>query len=584
MSGGRTELKPRKKIMTEHEHDDRSGIESGSVIRFFSTAAVVAAVLMLLVTVGMGMSTAAAQPNVVEEISETFGGDDEFGADRAWSVVETSDGGLAFAGTEFSFSPDGGNGWLVKTDGNGNTVINETYGGERTDRLYSIAKTSDGGFVMAGETGSFGSEFGSEIWLLKTDANGEVEFNEAFGGDEKEVAYSVTETSDGGFALAGERGLGPDTEAFLIKTDENGEVEFGETFSVGDGDNGNRANSLTETSDGGFVMAGTTSYPDISEGSDVFLIKTDEDGNEEFTETYGDRDEFDFGEEVIETSDGGLAVAGSVSTFGSGTTDAWLLKTDENGNEEFSDTYGGEDGDFAQSVVELSDGGFALAGDTVTGGSGTRDAWLIKTDGNGNEEFDETFNWVALDTAESIVETSDNGVGMAGRSVTDGPVAGDAWLLKLSLGESETEPSNFEVSIDSTNSPVEEGDTLTVTGTIENTGVESDTQTITATVSGIGSVTETVSVDGGDSRTETVSVPTGIGDAGTYTLTVSSDDDSDTTEVTVQSDSDGDVVDDYRNEQGIVDTGGLQDAIADFIQGNIGTGDLQEVISAFIAA
>jgi len=150
--------------------------------------------------------------------------------------------------------------------------------------------------------------------------------------------------------------------------------------------------------------------------------------------------------------------------------------------------------------------------------------------------------------------------------------------------QADSTPANFEVTVDSTNSPVEEGETITVTGTVENTGDQSGTQTITATVSGVGSTAETVSLNDGDSRTETFSVPTGTGDAGTHTLMVESQDDTATEAVTVRGTSDSDCdIDDYRSD-GRVDTEGLQQAINDFLQRDIDTGCLQAVINTFIAS
>jgi len=160
----------------------------------------------------------------------------------------------------------------------------------------------------------------------------------------------------------------------------------------------------------------------------------------------------------------------------------------------------------------------------------------------------------------------------------------DDYPILAFQAEDDPDPANFEVSIDSTNSPVTEGDTLTVTGTITNTGGQQDTQDIIASTSGLGSVTRPVTLDAGESTTETVSIPTSTGDAGSFTITVESDDDTATTTVTVESDGGGggSVVDNYRNQNGNVDTGGLQQAINDFIQQSISTGDLQAVINAFI--
>jgi len=328
-----------------------------------------------------------------EEFSKTYGGDD------ARSVVETSDGGFAIAGLT------SGGAWLVKTDSNGNVEFNKTYGNGTAE---SVIETSDGGFAIAGQ--SVGAEV-SDAWLIKTDSKGNVEFNETYGGGVEDTALSLVEASDGGFALAGRTesfasGGGFDEDAWLIKTDSNGNAQFNKTYGGGDRD---VANSVVETSDGGFALGGETwSFGSV----DPWLIKTDASGNEQFNKSFGGGDG---AFSLVETSDGGFALAVSsgslIKTDASGnkqfdsplsggpfsvaetsdggfalagirtpveTSNAWFTKTDENGTEQFNKTFGGSNNDEANSVVETSDGGFALAGFTGSFGAGIGDAWLIK--------------------------------------------------------------------------------------------------------------------------------------------------------------------------------------------------------------
>jgi len=478
----------------------------------------VVVVLLAVIATGAITGTAAAQSAPAEEFNRSYGGS---GFDDALSVVQTSDGGFALGGTTTSFGSGGA--WLIKTDSDGNEQFNKTY---ENASASSVVQTLDGGFALVGRADLSGSD-GPDAWLIKTDSGGNEQFNKTFGKSgfgRADRAFSVVQTSDRGFALAGQtRSFGSDTDAWLIKTDANGNEQFNKTFG---GSNDDRAFSVMQTSDGGFALAGSRGPLEFG---DAWLIKTDANGNVEINETFGGSG-FDSARSVVQTSDGGFALGGVTTSFGS-ELEAWLVKTDSDGNKQFNKTYRGG----ARSVVQTSDGGFALGGGTES--SGDTDPRLIKTDANGNEQFNETFDIPADDGASSLVQTLDGGFALASGSVViERPSEeDDAWLIKVS-DDSDPAPANFDVSIDSTNSPVEEGDTLTVTGTITNTGGQQDTQDIIASASGLGSITRTVALNGGESRTETVSVPTSAGDAGTYTVTVESENDTATTTVEVESD------------------------------------------------
>ena len=406
--------------------------------------------VFLLVCTGMGTVTAQSAPT--EEFNKTYGGADTEeggsvleGVDDAESVVETSDGGFALAGGSYSFGAGSQDAWLIKTDSNGNVEFNKTYGGILFDTAEAVIETSDGGFALAGRSESFGG-LSKNAWLMKTDSNGNVEFQKTYNSGNIDIAVSVVETSDGGFALAG--GTMSDTsknnDAWLIKTDSDGNVEFNRTYG---GATFDTAMSMVETSDGGFALGGQTmSFDDTGDEfvSDAWLIKTDSDGNEEFNRTYGGADS-DSAESIVETSDGGFALAGKTESFSGGFSDLWLIKTDSNGNEQFNKTYGGPKSDFARSMVETSDNGFALAGYTQsfsTGGSFDEDAWLIKTDSDGNVEFNSTYGGTEEDGAKSVIKTSDSGFALAGQTNSFGAEDFDAWLIKLS-------GVDFPVSIDS---------------------------------------------------------------------------------------------------------------------------------------
>ena len=153
--------------------------------------------------------------------SQTYGGTS---FDEAYFLVETSDGGYAIAGSTYSFGAGGRDFWLVKTDANGVLQWSQTYGGTDSDVGYCVVETSDGGYALAGHTYSFGG--GIDVWLVKTDASGVVEWNQTYGGADFEFGYCVVETSDGGYAIAGMTesfGAG-DFDFWVVKTDEYGVV------------------------------------------------------------------------------------------------------------------------------------------------------------------------------------------------------------------------------------------------------------------------------------------------------------------------------------------------------------------------
>jgi len=309
--------------------------------------------------------------------NQTYGGT---GDDFAYSVIQTSDGGYALAGSTDSFGPGETNAWLVKTDANGNMVWNQTYGGRATNQATAVIQTSDGGYALAGYTDSFGAG-NYDFWLVKTDANGTMLWNQTYGGTGDDEAYSLVQTSDGGYALAGytaSYGAGMD-DFWLVKTDSSGNLKWSQTYG-GAGDD--EAYSVIQSSDGGYALAGYTNSTGAG-GYDFWLVKTDANGTMLWSHTYGDTGD-EFGSAVVQTSDGGYAITGPTDSYGAGDFDFWLVKTDSSGNMQWSKTFGGSGDDEPYSLIVTSDGGFAMAGFTDSFGIGIYDGWLVKTDASGN--------------------------------------------------------------------------------------------------------------------------------------------------------------------------------------------------------
>jgi len=363
------------------------------------------------------------------EWNKTYGGT---WRDWARSVQQTIDGGYIVAGTTESFGAWNGVVWLVKTDPSGNMQWDKTFGGTEGDGAWSVVQTSDGGYIVAGYTCSFsedGAAGWSDAWLIKTDSAGNMQWNKTYGfRSVSELARSVLQTGDGGYVFAGIIGYG---DFWLVKTDSAGNQQWAKTFGGADLD---EAWSVAQTSDGGYIIAGLTfSFPDpISADYGYFwLVKTDSNGNQEWAKAFGGR----LGEcafSVVQAIDGGYVIAGRTRTFGDGgDSDFWVIKTDLNGNMEWNKTYGGGRDDEAFSVVQTSDGGYMIAGLADSFGAGECDFWLVKTDSAGNKQWDKTLGGTSYDLAYSIVQTSDGGYVVAGITQSFGAGAYDFWLVKL---------------------------------------------------------------------------------------------------------------------------------------------------------
>ena len=367
----------------------------------------------------MGAGMASSEPT--EQWNKTFGG--TF-TELGFSVQQTSDGGYILVGYTTSYGAGGFDVYLVKTDSTGNMQWNKTFGGLFRDMGMSVQQTLDGGYIIAGLKDLKNDGIGDAL-LIKTDLNGVQEWNRTFGEpNHHDWANCVKQTSDGGYILTGVTSsydVGS-AEVWLIKTNSTGIQIWNKTFG---GLGSDLANSVEQTIDGGYILTGYTAT-----NQDALLIKTDSNGNLEWEKTFGGTDIYQ-ANSVQQTTEGGYILGGHIDSRGAGIDDAWLIKTDSNGDQQWNKTFGGAYDDRIDSIRQTLDGGYILAGWTNLKGSVQEYAWLIKTDSNGFQQWEMTFG-MSNERGHSVQQTSDGGYILAGETWANGLVYSDAWLIKVS--------------------------------------------------------------------------------------------------------------------------------------------------------
>lgn len=335
---------------------------------------------------------------------KTYG--DSSAIDIGYSAKQTTDGGYIVTGwTDYYTTGQWGyyDIYLLKTDINGVEQWLQTYGGIGDEEGYIVQQTNDGGYIISGRTMSFGNG-DEDLYLIKTDANGDSLWTQTFGGLEKERGWSIKQTSDGGYIICGGTnsfGNG-DKDVYLIKIDESGSEEWVKTFGGADLD---ESYSVCQTSDRGYVVTGNSR----SFGANgIYLIKTDSIGTEQWSNTFGGTI-LDLGASVQQTFDGGYIICGSTSYTATGNRDVFIIKTNGNGIEQWSKTFGGTDHDYGNSIEQTLDGGYVITGVTFSPGNLARDIYVIKTNSFGDSLWTLKIGGSGNDEGNSVHQTSDGG-------------------------------------------------------------------------------------------------------------------------------------------------------------------------------
>jgi len=358
------------------------------------------------------------------QIFKTYGGDQQ---DRGINLIQTQDGGFAIVGYSSSFGNAGEDVYLVRTDPNGKELWSKTYGGDSKDNGWDLIETDDGGLLIAGFTNSFGAGK-MDFYLLLTDSKGNLVWERTYGGPEDDFAWALSRSSDGGYILGGQTesyGEG-DKDGYLVKVNSLGEEIWSQTYG---GPEEDRLYSIDNGLDGGFVLTGTTTSFGAA-NRNAYIIKTDESGDLVWMNVFGE-DQDDVGHSIRRSGDGGYLMTGYTQSYGAANYDSWIMKLNESGDFIWQQIYGGPQDDRTISGEQTSDGGFILTGYTRSFGSIGWDIFLVRSDMSGEVLWHKTFGGNKDDTGYTVKPTNDNAFILTGETYSIGEGNGDMFLIMV---------------------------------------------------------------------------------------------------------------------------------------------------------
>jgi photosystem II stability/assembly factor-like uncharacterized protein len=350
-------------------------------------------------------------------------------------------------------------------------IWQKEFGGTNNDEAKSISQTNDNGFIIAGRTwssdgdvhGKHGDpEWGVDFWILRLNDSGDTLWTKCLGGSDGDHASSVSQTTDGGYIIAGYTesndgdvsGLhGEDNyDYWVVRLNSEGDTLWTKCYGGSDDD---YANSIIQTNDNGFIVAGYTKSNDgdvwgrkYEYYNDYWIVKLDSDGDLLWTRCYGGTSH-DYANSIIQTEDGGYIIAGYTESNNgdvsgnNGDSDYWIVKINSYGDIIWAKCFGGSDDDMAYSILQTDDSGYLVAGSAeskdgdVSGNRGGSDYWCIKLDDTGNIEWEKCYGGSSTDIPYSVQPTIDGGYIIAGStSSNNGDVSGknegiDCWIVKI---------------------------------------------------------------------------------------------------------------------------------------------------------
>jgi len=365
---------------------------------------------------------------------KTFGGS---GDDHALKLQQTSDGGYIVAGQTYSFEHDRLDLRVLKLDPNGTMEWENTYTRHESNNILSIQQKNDGGFIIAGYKIPDAPYHYTTFWILNLDQAGNIDPQGVFSWYFDSLIRSIQQTSDEGYILAGYTwsfGAGAE-DIWVIKLASSGDVEWQRTYG---GSSGDRAFFIQQAGDGGYVVAGYTRSFGAGEG-DIWILKLSSSGDVEWQRTFGGSSD-DGASYIQQTGDGGYVVAGYTRSFGSGERDIWVLKISSSGDVEWQRAYGGINEDDVFSICQTAEGGYVVGSNTRSFGAGERDIWILKLSSSGDVEWQKTYGAYFEEQASSLQQSTEGSYVIAGSTSSFGNGGEDFCILKLD------QDGNIEVS------------------------------------------------------------------------------------------------------------------------------------------
>jgi len=432
------------------------------------------------------LNSAFAQPTI--QWQKCFGGTSP---DEAYCVEQTVDGGYIVAGYTDSNNGDvTGNHssymdyWVVKLNNSGTIQWQKCLGGTGEDKAYCVEQTADGGYIVAGYTSSYNGDVtgfhgSDDCWIVKLDSSANIQWQKSLGGSGQDRAYSVEQTADGGYIVAGWTSSNDGdvtgfhgnnfSDYWVVKLDSNGNLQWQKCLG---GTSPDGAYSVEQTADGGYIVAGFTQSADgditgFHGAVDYWIAKLDNSGNIQWQKCLGGASA-DWAYSVQQTADSGYIVAGGANSIDGDVTgnhntfgqypDYWIAKLDISGNLQWQKCLGGTKFDEAHAVEQTADGGYIVAGYTLSNNGDVtghdtigfyNDYWIIKLNGLGNLQWQKCLGGSDQDYAYSVEQTADGGYIVAGSTLSNnGDVTGnhawnDYWIVKLSpeVGIKENSPT-----------------------------------------------------------------------------------------------------------------------------------------------
>ena len=450
--------------------------------------------LYLLVIVA---TNSQAQPSI--QWKKTLGGS---ATETVSAIRSTNDGGLIIAANSTSLNgnvsgihigllgPTQPDFWIVKLDNNQNIQWQRCLGSSLKEDVKDIQLTNDGGYIITGTTSAItstqdviGNHGGLDAWVVKLDNAGNVQWQKCLGGKLNDLAWSIQNTSDGGFVVAGSTtsvdgdvsGNHGAMDFWVVKLDNNGNIQWQKCLG---GSKDEEARSIRHTTDGGYLVAGYTYSNDCNvilpngkrntRNSDYWIVKLNSVGNIQWQKSLGgSKDEL--ANLALPNANGILVVGYSNSNdnevsghhgntgnkpSGDPTADYWIVQLNNNGNIVWQRSLGGIGNDIGFSAALTEDGGSIIAGlsnsndGDVSGNHGSNDYWILKLTGAGTISWQKSLGGTLDDHATCLQLTSDGGVIVGGSSrsndgdVSDNHGNSDGWIVKLGGNNSRVMKTN----------------------------------------------------------------------------------------------------------------------------------------------